>query len=98
MSNTPAINRQPSIDSHAVQDNRGDILGAAGSITSLGKSMKEIIRACLLACVGLAPAVAQNVEGLVGDQLSGLVSTYQGIHAHPELSHREEHTAALLAA
>jgi hippurate hydrolase len=42
--------------------------------------------------------VAQNVEGLVGDQLSGLVSTYQGIHAHPELSHREEHTSALLAA
>jgi amidohydrolase len=60
--------------------------------------MKEIIHACLLACVGIAPAVAQNVEGLVGDQLSGLVSTYQGIHAHPELSHREEHTAALLAA
>ncbi len=60
--------------------------------------MKEIIGACLLACVGLAPAVAQNVEGLVGDQLSGLVSTYQGIHAHPELSHREEHTSALLAA
>ncbi len=60
--------------------------------------MKEIIRACLLACVSMAPAVAQNVESLVGDQLSGLVSTYQGIHAHPELSHREEHTAALLAA
>jgi len=32
--------------------------------------MKEIIGACLLACVGLAPAVAQNIEGLVGDQLS----------------------------
>jgi amidohydrolase len=60
--------------------------------------MKEIIRACLLACVGVAPVMAQNVEGLVGDQLSGLVSTYQGIHAHPELSHREEHTSALLAA
>ena len=60
--------------------------------------MKKIIGACLLACVGLAPAVAQNLEGLVGDQLPGLVSTYQGIHAHPELSHREEHTSALLAA
>jgi amidohydrolase len=60
--------------------------------------MKEIICACLLAWVGMAPAVAQKVEGLVGDQLSGLVSTYQGIHAHPELSHHEEHTSALLAA
>jgi len=59
--------------------------------------MKEIIPACLLACVGTATA-AQNVEGLVGGQLSELVSTYQGIHAHPELSHQEEHTSALLAA
>ena len=27
----------------------------------------------------------------------GLVDTYKGIHTHPELSHHEEHTAALLA-
>jgi len=27
----------------------------------------------------------------------GLVDTYKGIHEHPELSHHEEHTAALLA-
>src|SRR5277367_2044865 len=60
--------------------------------------MKEIIGACLLAYAGMAPASAQNVEGLVAGQLPGLVSTYQGIHAHPELSHHEEHTAALLAA
>jgi amidohydrolase len=60
--------------------------------------MKEIIRACMLACVAAAPAAAQNVAGLVSGQLPGLVSTYQGIHADPELSHHEEHTAALLAA
>ena len=60
--------------------------------------MKKIFRACLLACLSVASAVAQNVGSLVDDQLSGLVSTYQGIHAHPELSHREEHTSALLAA
>jgi amidohydrolase len=60
--------------------------------------MKEIIPACVLACVAAAPAAAQNVAGLVSGQLPGLVSTYQGIHAHPELSHHEEHTAALLAA
>src|ERR1700675_2266678 len=65
-------------------------------MTSLGKSMKEIIPACLLACIGGATA-AQNVEGLVGGQLPELVNIYQGIHAHPELSHQEEHTAALLA-
>ena len=60
--------------------------------------MKKIFRACLLACLSVASAVAQNVGSLVDDQLSGLVSTYQGIHAHPELSHQEEHTSALLAA
>jgi amidohydrolase len=59
--------------------------------------MKEITRACMLACLAAAPAAAQNVAGLVAGQLPGLVSTYQGIHAHPELSHHEEHTAALLA-
>ena len=59
--------------------------------------MKKIIPACLLACLA-APAVAQNVDGLVSSQLAGLVSTYEGIHAHPELSHHEEHTAALLVA
>jgi amidohydrolase len=59
--------------------------------------MKEIIPACLLACIGSA-AAAQNVEGLVGGQLAELVTTYQGIHAHPELSHQEAHTSALLAA
>jgi len=60
--------------------------------------MRKIIVASLLAYAGIAPAVAQNVEGLVGGQLPGLVATYQGIHAHAELSHQEERTAALLAA
>jgi len=31
-------------------------------------------------------------------QLPNLVSTYKGLHTHPELSHHEEHTAALVAA
>jgi amidohydrolase len=53
----------------------------------------------LLGAVGLsATALAQNVDSLVTGQLTGLVDTYKGIHAHPELSHHEEHTAALLAA
>jgi amidohydrolase len=57
--------------------------------------MKEFIPACLLACIGTATAA--QVESLVGGQLPELVNTYQGIHAHPELSHQEEHTSALLA-
>jgi amidohydrolase len=49
----------------------------------------------LLAAPGLA--AAQELGALVNNQLSGLVDTYKGIHAHPELSHHEEHTSALLA-
>lgn len=42
-------------------------------------------------------ATGQDVGALVNGEVAGLVETYQGIHAHPELSHHEERTAALLA-
>jgi amidohydrolase len=44
-----------------------------------------------------APVLAEDLSRLVDGELPGLVSTYKGIHAHPELSHHEEITAALLA-
>jgi amidohydrolase len=44
-----------------------------------------------------ALAAAPDVDLYVNGELAGLVDTYKGIHAHPELSHHEEHTAALLA-
>src|SRR6202171_1350348 len=61
--------------------------------------MKKITPVCSLLCLLAAPglAAAQELGALVNSQLSGLVDTYKGIHAHPELSHHEEHTAALLA-
>jgi hippurate hydrolase len=61
--------------------------------------MKRITPVCSLLCLLAAPglAAAQEIGALVNSQLSGLVDTYKGIHAHPELSHHEEHTAALLA-
>lgn len=40
---------------------------------------------------------AQDLGAFVSGQLPNLVSTYKTIHANPELSHHEEHTAALLA-
>src|SRR5271168_3601776 len=43
------------------------------------------------------PLLAQDLPGFVNTQLPGLVDTYKGMHAHPELSHHEEHTSALLA-
>src|SRR2546427_3169811 len=45
-----------------------------------------------------APASAQDLPFVVSGELSDLVATYKRIHAHPELSHHEEHTAGLLAA
>ena len=53
----------------------------------------------LLCAFAAAVAVAaQGVDATVSPQLPGLVETYKGIHSHPELSHHEERTAAILAA
>jgi amidohydrolase len=45
-----------------------------------------------------ANSSAQELGTFVNGQLASLVSTYKEIHSHPELSHHEEHTSALLAA
>ena len=39
--------------------------------------------------VAASPVLAQNLPTFVNSELSGLVDTYKGIHAHPELSHHE---------
>jgi amidohydrolase len=61
--------------------------------------MKTKIRLAPMLCLLAAPALAaaQNLDAVVNGELSNLVETYKGIHEHPELSHHEEHTAALLA-
>ncbi|MHB8475023.1 MAG: amidohydrolase [Steroidobacteraceae bacterium] len=61
--------------------------------------MKTKLRLVPMLCVLAAPALAaaQNLDAVVNGELSNLVETYKGIHEHPELSHHEEHTAALLA-
>jgi amidohydrolase len=50
-----------------------------------------------LTCLLSAPVLAEDLGRVVDGELSELISTYKGIHAHPELSHQEEMTAALLA-
>ena len=55
--------------------------------------MKKIAAVVSLASVLTAPVMAQDVDAR---EISGLVETYKVLHAHPELSHHEEHTAALL--
>jgi hypothetical protein len=59
--------------------------------------MKHFAIVASLVCVLTAPVLAEDLGRFVDGELSGLVSTYKGIHAHPELSHHEEMTAALLA-
>ncbi len=61
--------------------------------------MKTKTRLAPILCLLAAPAfaAAQNLDAVVNGELSNLVETYKGIHEHPELSHHEEHTAALLA-
>jgi hippurate hydrolase len=51
----------------------------------------------LLLCLLAAPSWAQTLPAVVKREVPDLVETYKGIHSHPELSHHEEHTSALLA-
>jgi amidohydrolase len=55
--------------------------------------MRLLVIAVLLA----GPVFAQNLTTVVDNQLSGLLEIYKDIHAHPELSHQESRTSALLA-
>ncbi|MGC1523434.1 MAG: amidohydrolase [Steroidobacteraceae bacterium] len=60
--------------------------------------MKLLAIFASLGCVFSTPVWAADLGRLVDGELPGLVNIYKGIHAHPELSHHEEATAALLAA
>lgn len=57
------------------------------------------IAGCLLLVTAVcsAPMSGQDLKNRVESQLPGLVGTYKGLHANPELSHQEERTSALLA-
>jgi amidohydrolase len=58
--------------------------------------MKYTLSALLLLAAPRA-VLAQDLSTHVDSQLPGLVETYKQVHAHPELSHHEEQTSALLA-
>src|SRR4030095_3591829 len=60
-------------------------------------------RNCLLLIVLVLSVSArinaqQSVDAMIDSDIVSLVSTYKTLHAAPELSHREEKTAAFLAA
>ena len=58
--------------------------------------MPKSLLLVLLALVTV-PSRAQDTAAFNQQQLPSLVATYKDLHAHPELSHYEEHTSALLA-
>jgi amidohydrolase len=60
--------------------------------------MKLLSMGAAFVCLFAVPAMAQDLPAFVNGQLPGLVDTYKNLHAHPELSHHEEQTSALLAA
>ena len=51
-----------------------------------------------MAGIFAARVFSQDLSSLVSREVPGLIETYKGLHAHPELSHHEERTSALLAA
>ena len=60
-------------------------------------------RICLLLIVLVLSVSAtvnaqQSIDAMIDADIASLVSTYKTLHAAPELSHREEKTAAFLAA
>jgi len=57
-----------------------------------------VLKACLvLSSLCAAPLLAQDIPAFEQAQLPNLITTYKQIHAHPELSHFEANTSALLA-
>jgi len=55
------------------------------------------IAALALGCAFAGTCVAQDVSAFENSEIPGLVDIYKGIHAHPELSHFEANTSAIVA-
>ena len=61
----------------------------------------QIVRASsflLLLSLSAAPLAAQDNSAFLKQQMPGLIDTYKDLHAHPDLSHFEQRTSALLGA
>src|SRR5581483_2648987 len=72
------------------------IVGASPKRKPLVKSTKVLPLAVALG-LATAPSWGQTLPSVVNNEIGNLVDTYKDIHTHPELSHFEEHTSAVLA-
>lgn len=59
--------------------------------------MKQILWLFALAVLCTAPLIAQDVAGVVDQEVPDVVAVYKNLHRHPELSHHEVQTSAFLA-
>ena len=61
---------------------------------------RSLASACILcstASTASAQAPSNNLDTLIQNETPALVTTYKDIHEHPELSHHEDRTSAILA-
>jgi amidohydrolase len=59
--------------------------------------LKSALPLPLLLCSLAAPCIAQDLNAFEKQQLPNLLETYKSLHTHPELSHYEQNTSALVA-
>jgi amidohydrolase len=60
---------------------------------SIARSLALVCATCTIAL----SVAAQNLNSFAQKETPSLVDTYKDLHAHPELSHHEERTSAILA-
>jgi len=58
---------------------------------------RSLALVCALCAIAVVPTSAQDLNTLVQKETPSLVDTYKDLHEHPELSHHEERTSAILA-
>jgi amidohydrolase len=58
---------------------------------------RSLLLLCALCAVAPTASSAQDLRSLAQQETPALVATYKDIHQHPELSHHEERTSAILA-
>lgn len=61
------------------------------------KLLPTITTALLLSILSISTSAQQSLDAMIDRDIGSLVETYMTLHAAPELSHREEKTAAFLA-